>query len=86
MNVNRETIFEIFKKLKKSELIEYLRASFYEMDDRQRRDVFLELQNSVINKDMKPKELYLKILEFHKKSITGEYYAPFDILMRPPNL
>ncbi|MGB3852587.1 MAG: hypothetical protein WA958_21660 [Tunicatimonas sp.] len=79
MNVNEKTIFEIFKKLKKSELIEHLKSSFYEMDDRQRRDVFLELQNSVINKNLKPKELYPKILEFHKKSITGEYYAPFDI-------
>lgn len=77
MNVNEKTIFEIFKKLKKSELVEYLKSSFYEMDNGQRRRVFLELQNSVVNKNIKPTELYSKIIEFHKKSVAGEYYAPF---------
>jgi len=79
MKVNEKIIFEIFKKLKKTELIEYLESSFYEMDDRQRRDVFLELQNSTVNKNIKPKKLYSKVLEFHEKSVNGEYYAPFDI-------
>ncbi len=79
MKVNEKIIFEIFKKLRKSELIEYLKSSFYEMDDRQRRDVFLKLQNSIVNKSIKPKELYSKIFEFHKKSNDGAYYAPFDI-------
>lgn len=79
MKVNEEIIFKSIGKLKKAELVKYLKSSFYEMDDRQRRDVFLELQNSVLNKNIKPKELYSKILEFHKRSVAGEYYAPFDI-------
>lgn len=79
MKVNEKIIFEIFKKLKKTELIEYLESSFYEMDDKQRRDVFLELQNSTVNKNIKPKKLYSKVLEFYEKSVNGAYYAPFDI-------
>lgn len=79
MKVKEEIIFKLFKKLKKSELIEYLKSSYYEMDDRQRRDVFLELQNSVTNNAINPEQLYSKILEFCKKSSKGEYYASFDI-------
>lgn len=79
MEVNKKTIFEVLKKLKKTELMEYLQSCFYEMDEKQRRDVFLELHNETVNKNINPDQLYSKILEFYKKSVTGAYYASFDI-------
>jgi len=79
MKVDEKTIFGIFKKLKKNELIEYLKSSFFEMDERQRRNVFLDLENSFVNKNLGPKELYSKIVDFNIKSSQGAYYAPFDI-------
>ena len=79
MKINKGVIFETLKKLKKSDLIEYLESSFDEMDDRQRRDVFIKLQNATLNKNIKPTELYSKVLEFYEKSLRGDYYAPFDI-------
>ena len=89
MRINETVTFKIFKKLKKSELIEYLKSSFNEMDDKQKRDVFLELYNETVNKNINPKKLYSKILEFYEKSVNGEYYAPFDInsknFMQIPN-
>lgn len=79
MNINKKILFQIFAKLKKSELLEYLRDSFNEMDDKQRRDVYLDLYNEKVNKDINSKELHTRILSFYKKSIEGEYYAPFKV-------
>lgn len=79
MKVDENIIFEILGKLKKEELIEHLKSSFYEMDDRQRRNVFIELQNSHVNKNMTPQGLYSMILKFYDKSVKGHYYAPFPM-------
>ncbi len=79
MEINKKTIFKIFEKLKKPELLEYLKSSFIEMEDKQRRAVFQELYNETTNKNINPKQLYSKIVAFHKKSVNGEYYAPFNI-------
>ena len=79
MKINERKIAKIFQKLKKSELVEFLNISFKVMDDKQKRDVFLELYNGTVNKNITPEKLYSNILAFNKKSVNGDYYAPFDI-------
>ncbi len=79
MEINEKTLFQILQKLRKSEILEYLKSSYYEMEDKQRRNVYLDLYNEKVNKGLKSQELYTRVLTFHEKSIKGDYYAPFNI-------
>jgi len=79
MEIKEEKLFSLLDKIKKDELIEYLKMSFYEMDDVQRRGVFGEMYGDKLRKDRKPVDLYSEIENFHKKSVKGDYFAPFMI-------
>jgi len=79
MKFNEKKLFQLISKLKKVELLEYIKSCYYEMDDKQQRSIFGELYNKSVNKNRTPEKLYLEIKSFCEKSNAGYYYAPFNI-------
>ncbi len=79
MKIKKKTVFKALKKLKKAEVLEYLKYAFEEMDKQQRSSVFFELYTETAHGNMKPKQLYKKVAAFYESSANGDYYAPFDI-------
>ena len=79
MIIKEKILFPLFDKLKKSELIEYLKSSFDEMDDTQKRHIFSDLYKEKINKGKTSEKLFLEVKAFYDKSIRGFYYESFYI-------
>lgn len=79
MDIKEGTLLAILKKLKKVELLAYLEAAFQEMDEIQRRMVFMDLYNETVYKSSSPEDLYARIEAFYQSSIRGDYYASFAI-------
>ncbi len=79
MKIEEKILFPLLDKLKKDELNEYLKTSFYEMEDRQKRDVFGKMYEEKLSEKRSPQKFYSEIKKFHEKSINGDYYAPFII-------
>ncbi len=79
MKIEVEILFPLLEKFRKEELKEYLKTSFFEMDDRQKRDVFGKIYEEKLSKGRSSLNLYSEIEKFHKRSVKGYYYAPFMI-------
>ncbi len=79
MKIEEKILFPLLDKLKKNELKEYLKTSFYEMNDEQKRDVFGEIYEEKLSGGRNLQKLYSEIKKFHEKSVNGDYYAPFMI-------
>lgn len=79
MSINEKKLFQLLMKLKKVELIDYLKISFSEMNDKQKRHVFRDFYDETTNSDRTPQKLYSDIKSFYKRSNDGAYYVPFNI-------
>lgn len=79
MKIEEKILFPILDKLKKDELKECLKISFYEMGDSQRRDVFGEIYKEKLSTGRSPQKLYNELEKFREKSVNGVYYVPFMI-------
>jgi hypothetical protein len=77
--VNEEQVFVYLKQQKKGVLLDYLHAAFDIMDAKQRRAVFADVGRSLATSARDGRELQEEIEEFHRDSLAGEYYAPFNV-------
>ncbi len=77
--IDKDQLFAILKRRKKSDLLEILGRAFDEMSPKVQRAVFLELiQKSRPARLDGPSPLE-DVEEFHRDSLAGQYYEPFDI-------
>lgn len=77
--MNKERLFEYLESQPQADLLELLGAAFDTMDTNQRNDVFGKIIKDVPASPIEGKKLLSTIKQFHKKSMAGHYYAPFDI-------
>ncbi len=73
---------ELFGKLKNQSsatLLELLQAAYDEMNTKQRRAVFGEFSKQSKPSIVDAQKLLKAIKQFHKESLSGMYYAPFEI-------
>ena len=77
--MNKERLFEYVKTQNQSKLLELLSLAFDTMNTNQRQDVFSKTAKEVPLSPIDGKEILATIEQFYKKSMAGNYYAPFDI-------
>lgn len=77
--MDKARLFEILEKQDLSVLIDLLDLAYDEMDTNQRRSVFGEIVKKIPTSVIDAKELLKEIKVFHKKSLNGKYYAPFNV-------
>ncbi len=77
--MDKNKLFSLLKKKEADVWFELLQNAYDEMNDRQRKDIF-----GYLFKEAKPEyadgqKLLKKIKKFHKDSLNGKYFAPFDV-------
>ena len=77
--MNQERLFKHLEKQDSSTLLALLNAAFDTMDTNQRHDVFGKIIEEVSPSPVEGEELLGTIEQFHKSSLSGYYYEPFDI-------
>lgn len=77
--IDKEQLFTILKRRKKSELLAILDRAFDEMEPKTRRAVFLELIQKSRPAKLDGPSLVEEVERFHSDSLEGQYYAPFNI-------
>jgi hypothetical protein len=77
--LDEQIVFAFLAKQKKSVLLDYLRAAFGDMNARQRRAVFAGAVRGPATSAIDGGRLRKEIDEFHRDSVAGGYYAPFNI-------
>lgn len=70
---------ELLAKRKKAELVDLLVAAHDEMSARQRQDVFGSLITAHRLATVDGEDLLAEVRDFHEDSLSGAYYAPFDM-------
>ena len=77
--MNKKRLFEYLKSKDSSMLLELLNLAYDAIDTNQRHDVFGKIILDIPPSPVNGKKLWTTIETFHKKSISGYYYASFDI-------
>jgi hypothetical protein len=77
--MNKDRLFEYLKTQDQATLLDLLNSAFDTIDTNQRHDVFGKIIEEVPPSPVEGKKLLSTIKEFDEKSMTGHYYAPFDI-------
>jgi hypothetical protein len=81
--MNEVDFFLYLGKKKKAEILELLENAYFEMNSDQRQSVFGSLVSRKIKetnlKKIDVDEIYEDIVNFQKESMSGYYYAPFNI-------
>ena len=77
--IDKDQLFVILKRRKKAELLEILDRAFDEMPPKMQRAVFLELIQKSRPAKLDGRSLLEDVEEFHRDSLAGRYYEPFDI-------
>lgn len=77
--MNKKKLFKFLKEQDVSVLLGLLEHAYGEMDTRQQRFVFGELAKRIKTSPADGKKLLKEIKKFHRDSLAGDYYAPFDI-------
>lgn len=77
--MNKKRLFEHLKSQDKSRLLELLNFAYDSIDTNQRHDVFGKIIVEIPPSPVKSKKIWTTIETFHAKSMSGYYYAPFDI-------
>jgi hypothetical protein len=77
--MNKEKLFEYLKAQDHSKLLDLLNLAYDAIDTNQRHDVFGRIITEVPPFPVECNKLQVTIKEFYEKSISGHYYAPFDI-------
>ena len=77
--INKDQLFAILNRRKKTELLEILDRAFDEMPPKVQRTVFLELIQKSRPTKLDGRTLLEDVADFHAESLEGRYYKPFDI-------
>ena len=77
--MNKERLFEYIKTQNHSKLLDLLSRAFDILNTNQRHDVFGKIDKESPPLRVDGKKLLVTIKQFYQKSISGHYYAPFDI-------
>jgi hypothetical protein len=77
--IDKDQLFAILKRRKKSELLAMLDRAFDEMPPKTQRAVFLDLIQKSRPAKLGGRSLLDDVEEFHRESLEGRYYEPFDI-------
>jgi hypothetical protein len=75
--MNKETVFDLLKRRKKAELLEFLAQAFDVMEENQRRAVFAGLIRMPRPATVDGAALLEEVKVFHRQSLARKYYAPF---------
>jgi len=79
LEIKKIKLFGAINKLKKTELVELLEKAFDNMEGKTKRYVFGDLYKLSTKKERTPEKLLDSIRKFHDKSMSGHYYAPFNV-------
>ncbi len=77
--IEKDELFAILKRRKKSELLAILDLAFDQMPPKTRRAVFLELIQKSRPAKLDGPSVLEEVVDFHRESLEGRYYEPFDI-------
>ena len=77
--MDEKQLFNFLNKQRESVLIELLQSAYNEMDTKQRRAVFRNIIKPTPKPSIDWKQLLKKIKDFQKNSLSGKYYASFEI-------
>ena len=77
--IDKDQLFAILKRRKKSELLEILDLAFDEMAPKTRRAVFLESIQKSRPAKLDGPSLLEEVVDFHRESLEGRYYKLFDV-------
>jgi hypothetical protein len=77
--MDKQAVFAHLNKQKKDVLLDYLSEAFDEMDAKQQRAVFGDAVRPPAKKAVNGGRLRKEIEQFHKDSLAGKYYAPFNV-------
>jgi hypothetical protein len=80
--IDKDQLFAILKRRKKSELLEILDRAFDEMSPKTQRAAFLDLIQKSRPSKLDGPSLLEDVEDFHRESLEGTYYEPFDINSR----
>jgi hypothetical protein len=75
--IDKTTVFDLLKRRKKAELLEFLAQAFDVMEPQQRRAVFLDLIPKPRPTKVTGAALLEEVERFHHESLARKYYAPF---------
>lgn len=77
--MNKERLFEYIKGQNHSMLLDLLSRAFDKLNTNQRQDLFGKIIKEASPLRVDGKTLLATINQFYQNSISGHYYAPFDI-------
>ncbi len=77
--MNENLLFKFLKKQPKIVLLDLLESAFHEMKTNQRNNVFGNMIEQIAPSRIDRKQAITDVKKFCKDSLTGVYYAPFDI-------
>jgi hypothetical protein len=77
--IDKDQLFALLKRRKKSELLEILDRAFDEMSPKTQRAAFLDLIQKSRPAKLDGPSLLEDVEDFHRESLDGRYYEPFDI-------
>ncbi len=81
--MNKERLFEYIKAQNHAKLLDLLNTAFDLLNTNQRQDVFGKIAKEAAKEapplHVEGKNLIATIEQFYQNSISGHYYAPFDI-------
>ncbi len=77
--MNKKRLFEYLKSQDNSILLALLNLAYDAIDINQRHDVFGKIIMEMPSSPVNCKNLWQTIKTFYEKSMSGYYYAPFDI-------
>jgi hypothetical protein len=77
--MNKERCFKVISALKKSEILDLLRAAYDVMKTPQRDEIFYKIQQQSEGLSVNPKAALKTAKKFMKDSLDDVYYAPFNV-------
>jgi len=77
--MNEKTVLNFLKKQTNAVLLDLLSSAFHEMNSSQKRSVFGSIIKEIKPSKLDGKKVLRDVRQFHRESLTGAYYAPFDI-------
>ena len=80
--MNDKILFKFLKNQPKTVLLDLLESAFHEMKTNQKNAVFGYMMDQVEPSKIDGKQIIKDVKKFHKDSLNGAYYAPFDINSR----
>ena len=77
--MEKQEVFKLLSRRKKTELLQLLESMYDELSTRQRRSIFGHLAEQTTSVKVRPNAVVRDVEVFHRESLEGVYYAPFDM-------